>query len=197
MKDNQLQHELSAIRALMEKSTRFLSLSGLAGVLAGIYALLGGWLALEWLTETNQKTNEIVWKISLLAGAILILSVSTGWLLTIRQARKNGETPWNPISRKLLIGMSIPLITGGLLLLILLYHTHYTLIAPVCLVFYGLALINAGQYSFPVVRNLGFWEIGLGLIAALFPEQDLLCWITGFGFLHIRYGLLIHLKLNR
>lgn len=61
----------------------------------------------------------------------------------------------------------------------------------------GLSLINAGQYSFPVVRNLGFWEIGFGLIAALFPEQGLLCWITGFGFLHIRYGLLIHLKLNR
>ena len=197
MKGNDLQQELSAIRELMERSTRFLSLSGLAGVLAGMYALVGGWLAREWLSETHQQTNEIVWKISLLAGSVLILSVSTGWLLTLRQARKNSETPLNPISRKLLIGMSIPLVTGGLLLLILLYHAHYTLIAPVCLVFYGLALINAGQYSFPVVRNLGFWEIGLGLIAALFPEQGLICWIIGFGFLHIRYGLLIHLKLNR
>lgn len=197
MKGNELEQELSAIRELMERSTRFLSLSGLAGVLAGMYALVGGWLAREWLSETHQQTNEIVWKISLLAGSVLILSVSTGWLLTLRQARKNSETPLNPISRKLLIGMSIPLVTGGLLLLILLYHAQYLLIAPVCLVFYGLALINAGQYSFPVVRNLGFWEIGLGLIAALFPEQGLICWIIGFGFLHIRYGLLIHLKLNR
>jgi hypothetical protein len=197
MNGNELQQELASIRSLMERSTRFLSLSGLAGVLAGMYALIGGWLAWGWLYRTDTPIEEIATQVGLIALIVLIAALLTGWLLTIRQARKNGETTWNPVSRKLLSGMSIPLISGGILILILFYHGQYALIAPASLIFYGLALINAGQYSFPVVRNLGFWEIALGLTAALFPEQGFWCWITGFGILHLRYGLLIHLKLNR
>lgn len=197
MTGDELQQELASIRDLMERSTRFLSLSGLAGVLAGAYALAGGWLAKRWLDRTDADQEEIALQVGLIGAIVLICSVVTGLLLTIRQARKNGERPWNPISQQLLMGMSIPLITGGLLVVILLYQSSYPLIAPTCLIFYGLALVNAGQYSFPAVRNLGFWEIGLGLIAACFPEQGFFCWITGFGFLHIRYGLLIHQKRNR
>lgn len=197
MNGNELQHELASIRSLMERSTRFLSLSGLAGVLAGMYALIGGWLAWGWLYRTDTPIKEIATQVGLIALFVLIAAVLTGWLLTLRQAKKNGESSWNPVSRKLLTGMSIPLITGGIFVLILLYHGQYPLVAPACLIFYGLALINAGQYSFPVVRNLGFWEIALGLTAALLPEHGFWCWIIGFGFLHIGYGLLIHLKLNR
>ena len=37
--------DISEIRSMMERSSKFLSLSGLAGVMAGIYALVGAFVA--------------------------------------------------------------------------------------------------------------------------------------------------------
>lgn len=197
MDGKDIHSELASIRALMEKSTKFLSLSGLSGVLAGIYALLGGWMASQWLYRTDTSTVEITWRVSLIALVVLLVSVANGILLTIRQARKNGEAYWNPVSRRLMSGMMIPLVTGGLFILLLLWKGEYHLVVPCCLIFYGLALISASQYSFSAVKWLGFLEIALGLLSTAFPAYGLLFWLTGFGVLHIIYGLWMHLNYNR
>jgi hypothetical protein len=65
---------------------------------------------------------------------------------------------------------------------------------PVTLIFYGLSLVNASKYSFDEIRTLGVLQTVLGLIAAWLPDYVLLLWATGFGILHIGYGLLIHTK---
>ncbi len=41
MEEKEIHDELSAIRGLMERSSKFISLSGLSGILAGVYALIG------------------------------------------------------------------------------------------------------------------------------------------------------------
>lgn len=206
MKEKDIHSELASIRSLMERSTRFISLSGLSGVLAGVYALVGAFIGYRLLNrkygsltvgDTYQSYPVIYHQLFILACAILLLSIITGILLTIRQAKKQGEPYWNPVSRRLVSSMAIPLVTGGVFILILLLRAEYELIASACLLFYGLSLITASNHTFSDVRWLGFSEIVLGLLAAWSPESGFQLWIIGFGLLHIIYGSVMHFKYNR
>lgn len=206
MKEKDIYSELSSIRSLMERSSKFISLSGLSGILAGIYALVGAGIAYKLVYGRNAGLayrdfyiNEplILWQLFFIAATVLILSLITGVWLTIRQARKKGENVWNPVSKRLLINMSIPLFTGGFFILILLVRGEYGIIAPSCLIFYGLALIAGSHYTFSDVKWLGFFEIVLGLTAALLPGYGIVFWTIGFSLLHIIYGSVMHFKYNK
>jgi hypothetical protein len=205
MKESEIYAELNSIRHLMERSSKFISLSGLSGVMAGIYALVGALAAYHLLYgnfENLGKTEiypepQVVTRLFIIAVLVLLLSVLTGILLTIREARKKHEQFWNPVSKRLLLHLSIPLITGGVLILIMLFKGYFSFIASSCLIFYGLALIAASVYTYTDIRWLGLCQIALGLTAALFPAYGIVFWVVGFSFLHILYGLLMHFKYNR
>lgn len=198
MKEKDIYTELNAIRNLMERSTRFISLSGLSGVLAGIYALAGTYIAYKLIYPPTDGSSFNAYNtltlLLLLAITVLVLSVATGIGMTFRQAKKKGEKLWNPISRKLFINMALPLITGGLFVLILIFKEQFDLIAASTLIFYGLSLIAASQFTFSDVKWLGLCEIALGLLATLLPHYGLLLWAFGFGILHILYGFMMHFK---
>ena len=206
MQEKDIYSELSSIRNLMERSAKFISLSGLSGIMAGVYALIGALLGYKTVYLHNGglryreylvNDSTVLWKLSLIAIGVLILSILTGIWLTIRQARKKGENFWNPVSRRLLMNMSVPLVTGGLFILILLLRGDYGIIASACLIFYGLALVAASHYTFTDVKWLGLCEIILGLLAALFPGYGIVFWVIGFGLLHILYGSIMHFKDNQ
>lgn len=205
MKENDIYSELSSIRNLMERSTKFISLSGLSGILAGIYALVGAFLVLRLISpgsmtelgRVNVGASSILKPVFLIALTVLILSLVTGLGLTIRQANKKGQNVWNPVSKRLLVNMAVPLIAGGLFILILIQREYYEIIAAACLIFYGLALISASNYTFSDVKWLGLCELFLGLIAALLPAYGLIFWSIGFGILHILYGSIMHFKYNQ
>ncbi len=195
--------ELSSIRTLMERSTRFISLSGMSGIMAGIYALIGAGLAwkLIYASYDNYLCRDCyrILNIQLfcIALAVLLLSIGTGIWLTIRKANKNGQTVWNQSSRSLLISGALPLVSGGLFVLILLLQGYYGIIAPGCLIFYGLALTAASQYTYGDVKWLGISEIVLGLAATCLPGFGLVFWALGFGVLHILYGTVMYFKYDR
>jgi hypothetical protein len=213
MKNKDVYDEISSIKNIMERSTRFISLSGLSGVMAGIYALIGSGLAYE-LIKITQVSNladahgiiidfspsdiemVTVW-LFFIALSVLFLSIITGILLTIRKARKKGQSVWNESSRAFLKKGLLPLLTGGCFILILLEHQYYSIISPACLIFYGLALAAASQYTYGDVKWLGLCEIALGLLAMLFPQYGLLFWALGFGVLHILYGTIMYFKYDR
>ena len=206
MEEKDIHSELSSIRSLMERSSKFLSLSGLSGVMAGIYALIGAFIGYRIVNEKygslaisdSYTDNPIIYhQLIMIAVLILLLSISSGLLLSIRQAKKKGENSWNPVSRRLISSMLIPLFTGGLFIIILFLRLEYDLIASACLIFYGLSLISASQYTFSDVKWLGICQIILGLMAALIPASGLLFWVIGFGLLHIIYGTVMHFKYNR
>jgi len=217
MEDKEIYAEISSIRNLMERSTKFISLNGLSGIMAGVYALAGAALAQQILlsrptfsmspqslhvkyyafTIIDGIDNNSLLKLLSIAFVVLALSIATGIFLTIRKAKRKGLSVWNQSSRSFLISGAIPLVTGGCFVLIELYNNHYSIIAPGCLVFYGLALVAAGQYTFGDVKWLGICQIVLGLFAALMPGYGLLLWATGFGLLHIVYGTLMHFKYDR
>lgn len=206
MKDNDIYSELSSIRNLMERSTKFISLSGLSGVLAGTYALIGAFIGYRLVYAGGSILEYrdfyvadpiLWWPLFLVASVVLVLSLATGIWLTIRQARKTGENFWNPISRRLVTSMSIPLVTGGLFIVIMIFRGNYGVISSACLVFYGLALVNGSQFTFSDVKWLGICEILLGLLAALLPGYGIVFWTIGFGILHILYGSIMHFKYNQ
>lgn len=206
MKESDIYSELSSIRTLMERSTKFISLSGLSGVMAGIYALIGGYLT-YWIicsqynslviSDSYQSNPVIYQQITLIAVVVLVLSILTCVWLTIRQANKKEEKYWNPVSRRLVSNMAIPLGTGGLFIIILLLRANYDMIASACLVFYGLSLVSASQYTFSDIKWLGFCQVILGLLALIMPASGLWLWMIGFGLLHIIYGSVMHFKYNR
>lgn len=204
MKDNDLYSELNSIRNLMERSSKFISLSGLAGVLAGIYALIGagiGYFLIENNpgTESNSYMDEplIFWQLFMIAIAVLLFSIFTACGLTIRNAKSKRESVWNPVSRQMLRASGVPLLTGGLFILILLGRGDYDHVAPACLIFYGLALFAGSYYTFVDIKWLGVCQILLGLLALIVPGYGLILWAIGFGVLHIIYGGIMHFKYER
>lgn len=206
---------LREIRSIMERSSQFISLSGLSGVFAGIFALLGalavylykydfffgryyrgGVFLREDLISGIELTNFLLF--ILLTGLIvLILALSFVVFFTARNAKRKGLTLWDSSAKRMLINLFIPLVTGGLFSAVLLFHNLIYLVAPTTLIFYGLALINASKYTLRDIRYLGLSEIALGLVASVFVGYGLLFWAIGFGILHILYGFLMYMKYER
>lgn len=207
--DKQLS-DLRQIRQLMERSSKFISLSGLSGISAGIIALIGAFIA-RWRIHDVLDFNNVVsyraipsfqilyslmYEMIALASITLILALFAAFFFTNKKASEQGQSLFDSITIRMLINLAIPLITGGLFCLFLLKE-NISLVAAAMLIFYGLALINGSRYTVDHIRYLGMAEIVLGLIAGLFPGKGLLFWAIGFGVFHIIYGAVMYYKLER
>lgn len=203
------QETLNEIKHLMERSSRFISLSGFSGIFAGIYALLGAIAAYYYLqadpiarggglyeTEGAVAHDLLIFFLTD-AALVLILAVGTGIFLTTRKAKRDGNSIFDAAARKLLINLGIPLVAGGIFCLAMVYHGNTLYVAPAMLIFYGLALLHASKYTRDVVRSLGLTEIALGLIALFIVGYGLLFWALGFGVLHIVYGIYMYFKYEK
>lgn len=199
--------DLSDIRSMMERSTKFLSLTGWSGIMAGIYALAGAYLAYHFFYRESgeviynsfsvQVGSGDVFNLILLGIVVLVLAVGTAVFLSYKKARRNKEILWNSAARRLVLHMGIPLMTGGILILILISKGIFGLLAPLTLIFYGLALINASKFTYDDIKYLGITEIVLGLISSYFISFGLLFWAIGFGIMHIIYGIYMHLTYEK
>ncbi|GAA4238243.1 hypothetical protein GCM10022291_27980 [Postechiella marina] len=197
--------DISEIKNLMHKSSRFISLSGLSGVLAGIYALIGAFLAKskynQFIGSKNNTYNSsysvLSFELILIAITVIALAVITGILLTYRKAKKSNENMWDSSSKRLVLNFFFPLLAGGLFCLSLIQYGVYGLVAPATLIFYGLACVNASKYTIGDVRYLGITNIVLGLISTQFIGYGLYFWALGFGGLHIFYGAVMYFKYER
>lgn len=207
-KDNEQHLEaIQDIRNMMKKSTRFLSLSGLSGVFAGIYALAGAfvayrymcWLFDEWVNNPTVFLNRsgVYLNFILIAASVLLLSIVTAYFFSNRKAKRMGQSLFDHTAIRVLINLCIPLAAGGVFCIGLLYHGHIIYIAPAMLLFYGLALINASKYTYDDIRYLGLCEIVLGLLNTFSLGYGLWYWALGFGVLHIVYGLVMWMKYER
>lgn len=197
---------LNDIKKLMDRSSRFISLSGLSGVFAGFTALVGAYLAhLELKAYFNgsntygSSLDDLEANLLKIGFGVLLVALCGGLLLTLRQSRKKNLPFWDRTTKNLLWNLAIPLVSGGLFIIALLiaHPGTYGLIAPACLVFYGLALINASKYTYTDIRFLGYCEIILGLIAMFNIGYGLYFWAIGFGVLHIFYGAVMYFKYER
>jgi hypothetical protein len=199
--------DLASIRLIMERSVKFMSLSGLSGVMSGTYALIGAGVAYQTLNYPLSSVGydhasivdhpSILYKLEVTAFLVLIASLLTGFLMSLRKAKKLQMSLWNATSRQLMIDLLIPLCSGSLFILILLFREYYSLIAPTTLLVYGLALIQASRSTYNELLYLGLTEIILGLMSAVLPGYGLIFWAVGFGVMHIVYGAVMYFRYER
>ena len=202
--------DLRVIKKVMEESSRFLSLSGLAGLFAGLIALAGaltavfvffdGKFLLEggyFAGETAESLLQLKIQLSVLALLVLMLALGVSLWFSYRKSVQKGLSMWTPVSKRLLVNLMVPLITGGLLIIIFYFQYNWQLVIPSMLIFYGLALVGAGKFTYNDVFYLGLIEIITGIASVIFPVYGILFWCFGFGLLHIIYGLLLYRKYER
>ncbi|MFP3599318.1 hypothetical protein [Chryseobacterium sp. SIMBA_029] len=203
METKNYHEDLSHIRSMMERSSRFISLSGLSGVVAGLTALIGAGyvyfvLKREGISYFDGDRNiyqpELVRELVIIGALILFVALLSGYIFTANKSRKKGLKIWDATTKRLLVTFVVPLITGGIFCLALLFHHLFVWIAPATLIFYGLALVSAERYTLTDVKYLGYCQIVLGLVSLFFLGWGLLFWAIGFGVLHIVYGSIMHKK---
>lgn len=209
--NNKYLEDISEIRNIMEQSSRFMSLSGLSGVFAGIFALAGAAIAffhldyyilirdgsLHILRQPQYYTIQFISILVTDGAAVLLLALAASIIFSTRKAKKKNLPIWNNSAKRMLVSLFLPLIVGGMFCMILLYYRIVFLIAPSTLIFYGLALLNASKYTLPEIKYLGLLEILIGLISSFFVGYSLFFWAFGFGILHIIYGTYMYLKYER
>lgn len=196
--------DLKVIRKVMEDSSRFLTLSGLSGIFAGIFALTGATIAYFFILKngaihfdeyfkslTNKEINNLQFKLIADGLVVLFLAIAASLFFSIRKAQKTGVKIWTPVSKRMLINLLIPLVAGAVFILAMFIENHTKMIVPCMLLFYGLALVNAGKFTFSEIFYLGLLEIITGLLSAFFPAFGIYFWAFGFGILHITYGLIM------
>lgn len=190
--------DIKVIREMMERSSKFLSLSGLSGVVAGLAAIIGAAFAYFYLLRDPSATdyNRLQEALILLADAAVVLAVSlgVGFYMSWRKAKKNGLGLFNKVTYRIIYSLAVPLVAGGIFCVIYLLNGDIRTVIAATLIFYGLALVNASKYTYGEIHYLGLTEIALGLAAAVFGRYGLLIWVAGFGVCHIVYGLVMHFK---
>lgn len=214
MISNDRMNDLAHIRGLMDRSTRFLSLSGLSGVIAGVVAIIGAYLArphyqaLLWedrslrsvltpSTVLSDRWSEHLWFLLLDAAVVLLVALGGALWFTWRRGRKTGQGIWDASAKRLVVNTAVPLIAGGVFCLALLHYRSPGLVPAATLIFYGLALFHASKFTLDEIRWLGLSELVLGLVALVRLDAALLIWTIGFGVLHIVYGALMYYRYER
>ena len=205
---------LKDIKRIMERSGRFISLSGWSGICAGICGLVGAFLASRMLANVGPEyssyyhdksgfqfrvltDNDLILRFIGLAAAVFLAAFISAFFFTYAKSKREGIAIWGATAQRLLINTLVPMVAGGVVVLRLLEMQEYSLIAPACLIFYGLGLINGSKFTLGEIRYLGYLELLLGLINLWVTGFGLVFWAIGFGLLHIIYGLLMWWKYER
>lgn len=214
---NQSLETLEDIKKIMDRSSRFISLSGLSGIAAGVCALAGAWFAKSVIDEGGRSSARVIGELKgsyanvgvdmlksfmgsrlfWIAGITLAAAIFFAFVFTYIRSSKQGIPVWGVMAKRLMWNVALPMIAGGIFLLKLIEAGVYGLIAPGCLIFYGLALVNGAKYTLGEIRYLGYALIILGLINCWFPGYGLYFWAAGFGVLHIVYGIMMWNKYER
>jgi len=202
--------DLQTIREIMERSSKFLSLSGLSGIFDGICALIGASVAWFFILDSGHvqydeymripggwSTSGIRFYLALDAMLVLGIAALGAYFFSQRKARKAGQKFWTKTTQRLLVHLMIPLVSGGIFTLILVFRNNLELVTSVMLIFYGLSLVNAGKFTFDELHYLGLTEIVLGLLAGVFINHGLIFWTIGFGLMHIVYGTVMYYRHER
>ncbi len=212
MKTNSVnpKEDIQAIREIMERSSKFMLLNSMAGFFAGTCALIGA--ALAWFvildsgnihydeflcTVGGSPINSVTIGLGTIALIVLFLAGLAAFYFSYRKAEKADQKFWTSSTKRVLAHLLIPVISGGIFVLILVSRNYLDLTAPAMLIFYGLALINAGKFTSGEIHYLGMTEVILGLLAGIFAQYGILFWVLGFGVMHLIYGTVMYYRYER
>ena len=212
MKTNSVnpKEDIQAIREIMERSSKFMLLNSWAGFFAGTCALIGA--AVVWFgvlesgalhydefqcTVGGSPINNVTIGLGAVALVVLLLAGLAAVYFSYRKAQKAGQKFWTSSTKRVLAHLLIPIVSGGIFVLILVSRNQIDLVASAMLIFYGLALVNAGKFTSGEIHFLGMSEIAVGLLAGVFASSGLVFWALGFGLLHLVYGVVMWMRYER
>jgi hypothetical protein len=196
---------LREIRQMMDRSSRFISLSGWSGVVAGGSALAGAWLAHQKIAayyrddygRADVCADCLRNDLFLIAAVVFVVAFAGAVVFTYLRTRRDGIAFWGASARRLIWNTMLPMLTGACLIWRMIALKQYELVAPASLLFYGLALVNGSKFTLGEVRYLGYAIIATGLVNLWFAAYGLYFWAFGFGVLHILYGFSMWWKYER
>lgn len=200
---------LNEIKSLMEHSSRFISLSGWSGVLGGVCAIAGGFVAKcmvessGWSVQAIQQygakgiSDMLKLKLLLLAAATFLAAFALAFVVTCLRGKRQNVPLWGLAAKRMLVSGVVPMLVGMVVVLRVLHYNQLWLVVPLSLLFYGLALINAGKYTVSNIRQMGYAFLALGCINLWLPAYGLYFWMLGFGLLHVAYGVYMWYKFER
>ncbi len=202
---NESLQELQHIKKMMERSTKFSSISGFSAIAAGVCALAGIWTAVQEIAawklrhtgSIKEFRDELATKLLITAAITFAAASVTAFFFIYLRSKKLGVPVLGMSARRVIINIAIPLFVGGLFIFRLTTSGSFELIAPACLIFYGLALVNASKYTLSEIKYLGYTEIAIGIINLWILSYGLIFWGIGFGLVHIIYGIIIWWKYER
>lgn len=202
--ENKNLQALKEIQSMMAKSSRFISLSGLSGIAAGICAMIGAFVANQRIaayfsdySRYDHTPKELRNELIIIGLLVFIAALITSFLFTLRKSKKDKTPIWGQTSLRLLWNTLLPIGIGAALIFKLILQNNYALVAPACLLFYGLGLINGSKYTLSEIKYLGYCQLALGLLNLWMPFYGLYFWTVGFGLLHIIYGIVMWNKYER
>ena len=201
------EEQLAAIqemRDMMDQATRFKSISGLSGILAGIitFVCLYTIYLVTGISPFESEALDRMWLSSsqaliLCFISLLIICIGIGFYLAMRNANLSGKSAWDNAAKRLAFSLAIPVFAGGIFSMLLARFGLIAIAAPATLLFYGMGLVSASKYTLDAVRTVGLLFVFLGLLATYFLAYGLLIWTLGFGLLHVIYGFIIYVKYER
>lgn len=200
--NQQAAETLREIKTMMEKSSRFISLSGMSGIIIGITTIISvSWFCNHYGInpfniregKLSELPSEHYMTAFVLALVLLSVSLFTSTWMSVKRAKKQGMIVWGPASKQLLINMMVPLGTGIVACSILFFRDP-DIVLPLSLIFYGISLYNAGKFTHESVRFFGLCQIFLGLISMVLMQYHIIIWTIGFGLLHVIYGAFMSIK---
>ena len=202
---NESLQELQQIKKMMERSTKFSSVSGFSVIAAGTCALAGIWFVVQAIAKWKQThlgnldapKDDLATQLLLIAITTFAAAAISSFVFIYLRCKKLNIPVLGMSARRVIVNIAIPLFAGSLLIFRLATSGAYELIAPACLIFYGLALVNASKYTLNEIRYLGFTEIVIGIINLWILGYGLIFWGIGFGLTHIIYGIIIWLKYEK
>jgi len=176
---------LRYIRASMDAAGT-LAVPGSAGVVMGTVGLAAGLLA---STPRLQPHWLAVW---LTAAAI---ASGAGGVLMARQSSRQGFTLLGAPARKFVLCLAPGLFAGAVMTAVEYRAGTLHVIPGTWLLMYGCALISTSAPTARIVGVLGSLFVLLSLLAFALPDNlQTLVLATGFGGLHVTFGLLMGRK---
>jgi hypothetical protein len=197
--------DIQEIKSMMQRSSRFISLSGWSGISAGICACVGAYFAnkridryyAEEYKTVNSSPSELFLSLVLIASVVFISALVSAFIFTYQKSKQDNTPIWGTSAKRLLWNTLLPMLVGGLFILEYIRQDHHQYVAATCLIFYGLGLVNGSKYTLGEIRYLGYVELALGILCLFFTRHGLLYWTLGFGVAHISYGLAMWWKYDR
>ena len=182
---DEARENLRVIRQVMERSTKYSTLSGLSGVLVGLTAIVG-----VAATRSVRDIYDHPLRLALIWLIVLAVAVGIDFVRNKRRAARVGKQVVSPLGAHILVAALPAFFAGAVLTAFFALHHLLFYVWGAWMLCYGLAICAVGLFSVRPVSYLGMAFALAGALTLFLQAPDPLAMMAlTFGGFHIAYGL--------